>query len=346
MKYIAALSLSLLILSSSILAITNAQTTTGGTLATIVTERSAVTESDETSLSMFRDALVHTKLFDEVLGNTTRSYTVFAPTNKAILESPMMQLYLRGSNETAILPIWHRHLLTTLRHHIVPDFAYTNADIFDGQRVEMISFREQLNISQFQGTVQGSTLLQADLSATNGILHVVNKVLPTRFFNETFAQLELQPEYGPDHLDRTAMTDVVDLVQARDLLSVVHPDGLTFVGCRIRAFNRIEEYLPQTINESPIGIIKGEFLNETFKSETIHNFLQYSMIPKNYYSPDIPNGFMELTIPLANCGHMWVTKRDDVLCFNNGCVVETPDPREFVASNGYVACIRISLCVF
>ena len=311
---------------------TSAQTTTASaTLAAIVTERSNSTE-DESSLSMFRDALLHTKMFDEVLGNTTRSFTVFAPTNKAILESPIMQLYLRGSNET--VPTWNRHLLIALRHHIVPDFAYNNSDLFSGQRVEIMSLQEQLDISQFQGTIQGSTLFQADLFATNGILHIVNKVLPTRFFNETFAQLELQPEYGPDHLDRTAMTDVVDFVQARELLSTIRPDGLTFVGCRIRAFNRLEEYLPKAINGSPEGVIHGEFLNETFREQTKHNFIQYSMIPKNYYSPDIPNGFMELTIPISNCGHMWVTKREGVLCFNNGCVVETPDPREFVAANG------------
>ena len=305
--------------------------TPNGTLASIIAERSA-DMNETTSLSMFRDALLRTKLLDEILGNTTASFTVFAPTNKAILESPLMQLYLTGSNET--VPTWNRHLMITLRHHIVPDFVYKNSDLFSGQRVEIMSLQEQLNISQFQGTIQGSTLLQSDITATNGILHVVNHVLPTRFFNETFSQLELQSEYGPDHLDRTALTDVVDFVNARDLLNVVRPEGFTFVGCRIRAFNRLEEYLPQTINGSPLGVIQGEFLNATFQNETIHNFIQYSMIPKNYYSPDIPNGFEELTIPIPNCGHMWVTKREGVLCFNNGCVVETPDPREFLASNG------------
>ena len=334
-----------LLLLFTVLTIQNGTTaqsaTANGTLAALVTARSTSSESEETSLSMFRDALVHTKLFDEVLGNTSRSYTVFAPTNQAILNSPILQLYLRGSNDTTVLPTWHRHLLITLRHHIVPDFVFNNTELFSGQRVEIMSFQEQLNISQFQGTIQGSTLLQSDLFATNGILHVVNKVLPTRFFNESFAQLELQPEYGPDHLDRTAMTDVVDFIGARDLLSQVHPDGLTFVGCRIRAFNRLEEYLPQTISGTTQGVIKGEFLNETYKEITTRNFIEYSLIPKNYYSPDIPNGFMELTIPTSNCGHMWVTKRDGLLCFNNGCVVETPDPREFVASNGYVLLLGV-----
>jgi hypothetical protein len=140
---------------------------------------------------------------------------------------------------------------------------------------------------------------------------------------------------GPDELGRVALTDVVDFVDARSELSQYRSEGQTFVGCRIRAFNRLDEYLPQTINES-YNVTYGEFLNETFQAETIRNFIQYSIIPKNYYLDDMAEGFAELTVPLPKCGHMWVTKRDGRLCFNNGCVVETPDPRQYLASNGYV----------
>jgi hypothetical protein len=137
----------------------------------------------------------------------------------------------------------------------------------------------------------------------------------------------------------------VDFVGARSELSQYRSEGQTFVGCRIRAFNRLEEYLPQTINESPKGVIEGEFLNATFKAETIRNFIQYSIIPKNYYLEDMEEGFAELTVPLPKCGHMWVTKRDGRLCFNNGCVVETPDPRQYLASNGYVVRVCVYACI-
>jgi hypothetical protein len=60
-------------------------------------------------------------------------------------------------------------------------------------------------------------------------------------------------------------------------------------------------------------------------------------IPGNYYRPDLPNSYVELVTPHPNCGHMWITKsKDGELCFNNGCVIATPEPREFFASNGYV----------
>jgi uncharacterized surface protein with fasciclin (FAS1) repeats len=303
------------------------------TLASKIYERTD-DETSSLSLSMFRDALLSVNMLDQLLGNASRTFTVFAPTNSAILASPNLNMYLRGSNET--IPLWNRHLVATLRHHIVPDFAYNRSSIFNNQRVELTSIQETINIGQFEQTIQGAGLLEYDIAASNGVLHVVNKVLPPKFFSETFSKLELQEEYGPDHLGRTAFTDVTDFVHGRDVLDVIRPNGQTFIGCRIRAFNRLEEYLPQTINGSPNGVIKGEFLNASYTNETIRNLIEYSLIPKNYYLTDIPNGFSELTIPVPNCGHMWINKRDDLLCFNNGCVVATPDPREFIASNGYV----------
>jgi uncharacterized surface protein with fasciclin (FAS1) repeats len=290
-------------------------------------------ETDGTSLSIFRDALLSVDMLDTLLGNLSRSFTVFAPTNDAIKASPTMQLYLQGVNET--VPRWHRHLVAALRHHIVPDFIFNKTDIFNSQRVELMSIHETINVGQFDQTVQGAGLIESDIVSSNGVLHTVNKVLAPKYFSETFSQLELQVELGPDDKGRVALTDVVDFVKGREILNQVRNEGTTFLGCRIRAFNRLDDYLPQTINGSP-EVIYGEFLNDTYKNETIHNFIQYSMIPKNYYLTDIPNGFSELTVPVPQCGHMWVTKKDNVLCFNNGCVVETPDPREYIASNGYV----------
>ena len=74
----------------------------------------------------------------------------------------------------------------------------------------------------------------------------------------------------------------------------------------------------------------------TFKNETIYNFLEYSLLPKNYYRTDIPDMYQGLVMPIHNCAHMWVTKgAHQRLCFNDGCQVATPHPREFLSSNGY-----------
>jgi uncharacterized surface protein with fasciclin (FAS1) repeats len=330
-------------------------TAQGGTLAAEIEVRSLnITDMDTTtdtedtnstttnssydpqqSVAMFRDALQAVDMLDTLLGDTTLTYTIFAPTDAAVLASPELQLYLTGLTDEGG-PRWKYNLIAALRQHIVPDVKLDATSIFDFQVTELVSLQDPIAVSQFERSVQGASITEADVPALNGILHVVNKVLRPKFFDESFAQLELQSELGPDDLGRVALTDVIDLLGTRDSLTVVSPEGTTFVGCRIRAFNRLEEYLPQTINGSPDGVINGEFLNETFKTETQRNFIEYSLIPKLYYNEDIEEGFTELTVPLPQCGHMWVTKRSGNLCFNNGCVVQDPDPREYIASNGYV----------
>lgn len=306
------------------------------TLVSKINARTADGTSPE-SLTLFRDALQAVGMLDGLLSNATGVFTVFAPTNAAIKASPQMQLYMLGMDEKPS-PRWKYNLIAALRQHIVPDVRLNSSDIFDLQVTELASLLDPIAVSQFSKTVQGAALIESDVIASNGVLQVVSSVIRAKFFDESFAQLELQSELGPDDLQRVALTDVVDFVGAREKLNVVRDTGTTFLGCRIRAFNRLDEYLPQTINGSPDGVIKGEFLNETNKIETIHNLIDFSTVPKNYYNEDIVNNFEELTLPLPNCGHMWVTKNDGMLCFNNGCVVETPDPREYIASNGYVQC--------
>jgi len=313
----------------------------GNTIADEIRTRSASGETDAASLSLFRDALRATGLLDTVLSSSAASstpyITVFAPTNQAIWGSPQMQVYMQGLDELPY-PRWHHHLLHAVQQHIVVDEskAWTHADIFDRQTTELLSLRDPIVVNQWESLVANANVIEPDGMATNGILHVVDSVFPANFLSEPFSQLELQLEYGPDYLERTALVDVVDFVEARDELNLVREEGMTFVGCRIRGFNRIEEYLTSTVNGSPEGVVLGEFLNETFKEETMRNFIKYNMLPKNYYYDDIPNDnkFVELIEPIANCGHMWVTKRDGKLCFNNGCVVETPDRREYSAANG------------
>lgn len=297
----------------------------------------SVDDQEPDSLSLFRDALRATNMLDAFLGNHDAKFTVFAPTNRAFWDSTQFQLYMEGLDEKP-LPRWHQNLKHALQQHIVADLALNFTDIFDLQRDDLTSLRDSIPINQFEFMLQDANVTEADIQSTNGVLMVIDKVLRPNFFSESFAQLELLSEYGPDKLNRTSLVDVVDHVGARELLNRVSHDGLTFVGCRIRAFNRLPEYLPQAVNESPNGVIDGEFLNSTFKEETIINFLQYSMIPKNYYNEDIPddNKFVELIVPMANCGHMWVTKRNGELCFNNGCVVHEPDWLEYSAMNGYV----------
>lgn len=309
------------------------------TLTGEIDERTTGGNDDPEGLSLFREALMSVGLHERVMGNSTYSFTVFAPNNAAIRASPLLSMYMLGLDEGEH-PRWHYHLMAALNQHIV-EATLTVDDIFgDRQTSQLQSVQDSILINQFGQQVQDANIVEPDIATTNGVLHVIDRVIQPNFFLEPFSNLELQSEFGPDHLDRVALTDVADFVGNRDVLNVVRPEGTTFVGCRIRAFNRLEEYLRQTVNGSP-NVKFGEFLNETFKDETSFNLFEYSQIPGNFYRPDIEDGYVELVTPYPDCGHMWITKnRDTGLCFNNGCVVEDNGPREFLASNGYV-CIGL-----
>lgn len=308
----------------------------GETIVDMIMARS-LDDQDPDSTSLFRDALQECNMLDAFLGDHTADFTVFAPTNRAIWQSPEVQLYMIGLHEEPY-PRWHQNLRNALKQHILVGQRLNHADIFDLQRDELVSLQDPITINQFEFILQGqAAIIEQDVQASNGVFHVVDKVLRPHFFDQTFSQLELQSEFGPDHLDRVTMADVVDHVGARDMLGHFDEQGRTFIGCRIRAFNTLDTYLEDTVNGSPNGVIHGEFLNDTVKEETTDLFIEYSIIPKNYYFEDIPdnNRFVELTVPIANCGHMWVTKRDGKFCFNNGCVVDDKDDfREYTAANG------------
>lgn len=301
----------------------------------IIDSTELIDSSDDEGLSLFRDALRAVGMLEAVLGDASQEMTVFAPNNAAIRASSLFQLYMTGLDEQPY-PRWHHNLRAALSQHIVPNQKLSYNDIFNLQVSELPSMRDSILVNQILFTIQNGKIVEQDVVATNGVLHVVDTLIKAQFYDQPFSMLELQPELGPDELNRTALTDVTDFVGGRAVLNAIRESGTTFVGCRIRAFNRLEEYLPQTINGSPKGVILGEFLNETFRAETIENFLQYSQIAKNYYRADMEDNYEELVTPVPGCGHMWITKKDGRLCFNNGCVISTPDPREFLASNGYV----------
>jgi uncharacterized surface protein with fasciclin (FAS1) repeats len=292
-------------------------------------------------LTRFQSALQALDMFEQVVGDETQTFTVFAPSDSAIDDSELWNIYFTGTDETP--PTWNRHLRAAVNNCIVKGPGLTRGQIFNEQITELTSLQDDLLVSQFLSRVGGAAIETADLTASNGMLHVMSGVLEPAFFDASFAQLELQPEHGPDLLlNRTSLVDVVNLSGARGELGKARATGSTMVGCRIRGFNRMGlDYLPQTINGG-VNVKDGEFMNATRINETKAEVL-YSLIPKNYYSEDIPPGFYDLVLPVNDCAHMWINKFEGVLVFNDARTVETPDERSYLASNGYVTklyCLR------
>lgn len=317
--------------------------------ATAVTVRELINRDQE--LSMFKTICQKAGLFEGILDDEAGSMTVFAPTNDALKKNPNTKLYYQNGLDLNV-PAWYEHLVATAKHHILMNTTLKTPALYDGERSVVTSFYgENIDVSQISKTI-GSGAIDPDKKdqvGENGVLHVIDHVLKPKFFSNSFAKLELHSEHGPDHLKRVSMVDVVDNVKGRQALKEVRPDGTTYVSCRIRAFNRLgskghaDTYLTQTINNSP-NVKFGELMNESFASESLHNFVQYQLLDKNYYRSKVEDDFEQLIMPTARCGHMWITKHKDKLCFNDGCLVyETnpiPEYKEYLASNGYVVCVQ------
>lgn len=290
-------------------------------------------------LSLFRVALQRTGLLEDLLdkvGDPDSVYTVLAPSNEAIEKNDYFKTYMAGIHENP--PRWHYHILRATRHHILDSVALNNTELFDKKYDVHYSLEGKVEVSQFFKVIGGAGIETPNLKADNGYVHIVDRVIEASFFEHSFSSLTLQSEFGPDWLDRVSLKTIVDFVDGYHVYNHLLEQGQTHVGCRIRALNRIGLfYLPQCINgAADTTIKKGEFLNETWKNRTVTDFLEYTLIDRNYYNRDIPNRYQELIRATNNCSDMWVTKSiTGNLCFNDGCVVETPDSREYLANNGY-----------
>mmetsp|Transcript_1548 Transcript_1548/g.3358 ORF Transcript_1548/g.3358 Transcript_1548/m.3358 type:complete len:740 (-) Transcript_1548:97-2316(-) len=295
------------------------------------TIRQVLEEND--NLSMFRASLSAVRWLEEELDDPTKQYTVFAPTDQAIQASAFWKMYMQGMDEQPVR--WNYHLLHTCMNHIVENQVVSASELFDGTINHIFSLEDSLVVTHTNQLIGGARMISPNLNAANGIVHVIDKVLNPDFYAQSLSNLQRQTEFGPDWLDRVSLLTIVEFTNSLNYFEKLVPEGQTQVGCRIRALNRIGLfYLPKTINRSP-EIKFGEFLNASFTDETIHNLIEYSLIHKNYYRKDMPDHYMEWIMSANGCSHILVTTgATGRLCFNDGCQVATPKPREFISSNG------------
>lgn len=98
------------------------------------------------------------------------SYTVFAPTDEAFAALPP------GTVKMLVQPENRDLLVRILSYHIVPK-SITSTAIQPGQ-VESLE-GENLSVQSAGGsvTVNGATVIQPDIQASNGVIHAINRVI-------------------------------------------------------------------------------------------------------------------------------------------------------------------------
>ncbi len=98
-------------------------------------------------------------------------FTVFAPTNEAFEALP------EGALDDLMMEENSEQLTSVLTYHVVPSAAMA-ADLSDGQELETVN-GEMLEVSIDGDTVMigDATVTQADIEASNGVIHAIDTVL-------------------------------------------------------------------------------------------------------------------------------------------------------------------------
>ena len=98
-------------------------------------------------------------------------FTVFAPTDEAFAALP------EGTVESLLEEENKDQLTALLTYHVAPTSAMSG-DLTDGQMIDTVN-GEQLEVSIDGDTVMigDATVTQADIEASNGVIHVIDTVL-------------------------------------------------------------------------------------------------------------------------------------------------------------------------
>lgn len=96
-------------------------------------------------------------------------FTVFAPTDEAFAALPA------GTVESLLLPENQDQLIAILTYHVVPG-ALFSGDVLAA--TELITVQGQaIQVDAVNGRVNEANLIQLDIEALNGVVHVIDSVL-------------------------------------------------------------------------------------------------------------------------------------------------------------------------
>jgi len=210
-------------------------------------------------------ALGAADLVDALRGNGP--FTVFAPLNSAFagLGSDVVAALLQAGNLDLLTDI--------LTFHVVPGVAAYAADLSDGQTVTTLE-GGQLTIGVGSGgvTVNGTSVVLADVPAANGVIHVVDAVLVP----------------SVDIVERAILTSetqtLVAAVAAGDLVSTLKGDGPFTV------------FAPVNAAFAALGTDKLEVLLDPANQALLQKILTYHVIAGDVRAGDLVDGATVATV--------------------------------------------------
>jgi uncharacterized surface protein with fasciclin (FAS1) repeats len=97
-------------------------------------------------------------------------FTVFAPTDEAFAALP------EGTVDTLLLPENRDQLVAILTYHVVPG-AVMSSDLTDGLSATTVQGADVTFDLDGGAKVNEATIVQADIAADNGVIHVIDQVI-------------------------------------------------------------------------------------------------------------------------------------------------------------------------
>lgn len=110
----------------------------------------------------------------DLLNDRKKTFTVFAPTNEAFAKLDKKTLKFLTSPEGA------KKLKEILMYHVIPN-RFESSDI-EGVSAKHTALKDEIlciYVDNGVAKVNDSTILEADVKASNGVIHVIDSVLAT-----------------------------------------------------------------------------------------------------------------------------------------------------------------------
>ena len=238
-------------------------------------------------------------------------FTVFAPTEEAFAE------LLGALGVTATELLANTELLTSvLLHHVVPG-KVMSADLAGASELMVTTVQGgQVSVTESMGavTIDEATVVTADIEASNGVIHVIDKVL-----------LPAVEEAVPsDIVDVAVAADafptLVAALGAADLVDTLKGDGPFTV------FAPTEEAFAELLGA--LGVTATELLANT---ELLTSVLLHHVVPGKVMSADLA-GASELMVTTVQGGQVSVTESMGAVTIDEATVVTA----DIEASNGVI----------
>ena len=222
----------------------------------------------------------------EALSDPEGSYTVFAPTDAAYVA------LLEALGMTAEEVLGNTDLLNeVLLYHVVPGlFSAENVVALDGALLGTVLPGAALAVSVTDdgAFVNDSTIINTDIEASNGIVHVIDAVLVPAAGDEEMMEEEMEEEMMDESVsiaETVIAAASADAPQFTVLLQAVVAaglDGLLTDGGPFTVFAPTDEAFVAALEA--LGLTAEELLADT---ETLTAVLAYHVVPGTFYAEDV-----------------------------------------------------------